>query len=259
MLRYQSHGRRLRWPNLSRKKGRSICSKRNCTNFVTCDGLCAKHDYIKNPQKYRDAQNSRYKNDKDFKEKKLQSAKKRYEDKREEIISRVAEKRKADPDGYRKYCRDYYGKNKEHLASLEKKRYWENRDFKLKQSRKSYQKNKDKVRKRVKKYRKDNPEMVKKFTETRYKLEADTFGVTADAYRYAIMAWKGCVMKRDGKKCMYCGKKGKSAKLEAHHIIYKKTNKAMALIENNGIILCHKCHRELHRLNPIKYGKRKKL
>ena len=114
-------------------------------------------------------------------------------------------------------------------------------------------------RKRVKKYRKDNPEMVKKFTETRYKLEADTFGVTADAYRYAIMAWKGCVMKRDGKKCMYCGKKGKSAKLEAHHIIYKKTNKAMALIENNGIILCHKCHRELHRLNPIKYGKRKKL
>ena len=94
MLRYQSHGRRLRWPSLSRKKGRSICSKRNCTNFVTCDGLCAKHDYIKNPQKYRDAQNSRYKNDKDFKEKKLQSAKKRYEDKREDkyIMTRKAKK-----------------------------------------------------------------------------------------------------------------------------------------------------------------------
>ena len=66
-------------------------------------------------------------------------------------------------------------------------------------------------------------------------------------------------MKRDEKKCVYCGAKGKKSKLEAHHIIYKRTQVKLALKENNGCILCRNCHKELHRLNPIKYGRRKKL
>ena len=242
---------------MNRRKGRSTCSKKDCTGFVVCGGLCGKHDYLKNPEKYRNKQNLKYRTDKDFKKKKLENANKRYAEKKELIKKQVKERRDKDMPGYRKYCREYYGKNKEHLADLEKKRYWKNREHKLENARKGYQKNKKKIKKRVKKYRKNNPEMVRKFAFTRYKLESETFGITADAYRYAIMAWKGVIMKRDGRKCVYCGKKGKKAKLEAHHIIYKKTNKAMALIENNGIILCHKCHKELHRLNPIKYGRRK--
>jgi len=242
---------------MGRRKGRTVCSEEGCTNFVVCDGVCAKHDYAKNPQKYRVKQNAKYANDKDFKEKKKQNASKRYYKKKEYIKKQVKEKREKDMPAYRKYCRDYYNKNKEHLSELERKRYWKNREYKLANARKGYQKNKEKILKRTKAYKKSHPEKVREFAFKRYKLESETFGITADAYRYAIMAWKGVLMKRDGKKCVYCGKKGKRARLEAHHLIYKKTNRKMALIENNGVILCHKCHREVHSLNPIKYGKRK--
>ena len=242
---------------MGRPKGRSVCSEEGCTKFVTCDGLCAKHDYAKNPKKYRIKQNAKYAKNKKFAEKKKQSASKRYYEKKDQIKKQVKERREKDIPGYRKYCRDYYHKNKEHLSGLERKRYWKNREHKLANARKGYQRNKEKIIKRTTEYKKNNPEKVREFAFKRYKLESETFGITADAYRYAIMAWKGVLMKRDGKKCVYCGKSGKRARLEAHHIIYKKTNRKMALIENNGVILCHKCHRELHSLNPIKYGKRK--
>lgn len=239
------------------KRRRSICSKRGCKSFVTCDGLCYKHDYQKNPEKYKERNNTKYNNNPEFREQAKDRAKKRYYEKRDTILKERQIKRDADKEGYRKYCREYYQKNRDKLAERERKSYWAQREHKLQQSRESYQRNKEKIKKRTRKYKKDNPEMVRKFTLKRYKLESETFGITADAYRYAIMAWKGVLMKRDGKKCVYCGKKGKRARLEAHHLIYRKTNRKMALIENNGVILCYKCHKEVHRLNPIKYGKRK--
>jgi 5-methylcytosine-specific restriction endonuclease McrA len=233
---------------------RSICKKKNCDRPVARFGLCGKHDYAKNKNYHNTRSKANYPK---YKKKAIARANERYKENREDILKVQKEKRAANPKAARKKDNAYYQANKVHLATEERKRYWKNREKKCNAGAVYYQKNKKKIKKRVKKYRKNNPEMVRKFAFTRYKLESETFGITADAYRYAIMAWKGVIMKRDGRKCVYCGKKGKKAKLEAHHIIYKKTNKAMALIENNGIILCHKCHKELHRLNPIKYGRRK--
>jgi len=239
--------------------GRSICTKRGCKKFQSRFGLCAKHDYVKN-KKYH--QTRAKKNYPKYKKKILIREKKRYYEKRDEILKSQRDKRAADPKTARKKDNEYYQKNKIHLAAEEKKRYYKERELRCEKSRKKWS-TKDEFRKKrtkqIKKYNELNPEVQRRAWEKRYANESYAFEVTSDAYRYMIMAWKGVIMKRDEKKCVYCGAKGKKSKLEAHHIIYKRTQIKLALNENNGCILCRNCHKELHRLNPIKYGRRKKL
>jgi 5-methylcytosine-specific restriction endonuclease McrA len=197
-----------------------------------------------------------------YKKKILIREKKRYDEKRDEILKRQKDKREANPRAARKYDNAYYQKNKIHLANEEKKRYNKDRDSRCERERKRWNTN-DKFRKKrskqIKKYQQMNPEVQRRSWEKRYARESYAFEVTSDAYRYMIMAWKGVLMKRDTYCCVYCGAKGKKSKLEAHHIIYKRTQIKLALIENNGCILCRKCHHSVHKLNPIKYGRRKKL
>jgi 5-methylcytosine-specific restriction endonuclease McrA len=238
---------------------RSICTKRGCTTPQSRFGLCSKHDYAKNRDWHRSRQKRMYPK---YKKKILIREKKRYDEKRDEILKRQKDKREANPRAARKYDNAYYQKNKIHLANEEKKRYNKDRDSRCERERKRWNTN-DKFRKKtskqIKKYQQMNPEVQRRSWEKRYARESYAFEVTSDAYRYMIMAWKGVLMKRDTYCCVYCGAKGKKSKLEAHHIIYKRTQIKLALIENNGCILCRKCHHSVHKLNPIKYGRRKKL
>jgi 5-methylcytosine-specific restriction endonuclease McrA len=235
---------------------RSICTKSGCIKPQQRFGLCSKHDYVKNKKYHRERQKEYYPK---YKKKILIREKKRYEEKKDEILQKQRDKRAANPKAMRKKDNEYYQKNKVHLAAEENKRYYKERELRCKRTRKRYEKNKVKRKKQIKKYNLAHPEVKRRSCERRYAKESYAFEVTSDAYRYMIMAWKGVLMKRDEYCCVYCGAKGKRAKLEAHHIIYKKTQIKLALKENNGCILCRKCHHSVHKLNPIKYGRRKKV
>ena len=233
---------------------RAICTKRGCKKPQHRFGLCTKHDYVKNKDWHRTQQKKAYPR---YKKKILERAAKRYEIKRTEILKASKDKRAANPKKAQRKANQYYAKNKVHLAAEERKRYYKNREERCKKTAIAYQKNKVKRTRQIKRYNQRHPEIKRRSLEKRYAKESYAFEVTSDAYRYMIMAWKGVLLKRDNRCCVYCGAKGKRAKLEAHHIIYKRTQIKLALKENNGCILCKKCHKELHRLNPIKYGPRK--
>lgn len=57
--------------------------------------------------------------------------------------------------------------------------------------------------------------------------------------------WRESVFVRDGFKCQICGQIG--GELNAHHIKTFKDHPALRFDVNNGITLCAKCHRELHK------------
>ena len=48
--------------------------------------------------------------------------------------------------------------------------------------------------------------------------------------------------------CVYCNK---SRHLSAHHIFPKSKYKGLKYNLNNGILMCSKCHVELHQLNDV--------
>jgi len=62
--------------------------------------------------------------------------------------------------------------------------------------------------------------------------------------------WRKKVFERDDYTCQECGQKG--YELRAHHIYDFTNNKDLRLDVNNGITLCDKCHKKLHK----KYGNR---
>lgn len=234
---------------------RSICTKRGCKKNVHRFGLCSKHDYWKNKKFHTERAKKNYPK---YKEGIIARATKRYADNKETILQGHKDKRKAHPRLAKKKANEYYAKNKKHLAAEELKRYYKNREKKCAKSKEAYNKNRKKRMRQIKKYRNAHPEVQRRSMQKRYAKESYQFEVTSDVYRYMIMAWKAILLKRDEKKCVYCGANGKKSKLEAHHIIYKYTELKLALIENNGCILCKKCHVELHRLNPIKHKRRTK-
>lgn len=47
--------------------------------------------------------------------------------------------------------------------------------------------------------------------------------------------------------CAYCG----SQRLSTHHIFYKSKFPGLQFNLNNGIVLCKKCHEEVHKLNDV--------
>lgn len=66
-------------------------------------------------------------------------------------------------------------------------------------------------------------------------------------YRKSVLykEWRKFVFERDNYTCKLCNKIGEE--LEAHHIKYFKDYKDLRYDLNNGITLCKKCHRELHK------------
>lgn len=57
--------------------------------------------------------------------------------------------------------------------------------------------------------------------------------------------WRDAVFKRDNYSCQRCGKHGGT--LNAHHIIRYRNSESMRTDINNGITLCEKCHRIVHK------------
>ena len=79
--------------------------------------------------------------------------------------------------------------------------------------------------------------------------EADVLGTNIRRVRYLFHAWGLVVKRRDGLKCTWCDESD-FKKLRAHHIIHKIfCTKKEALDPDNGITLCHECHKEQHRLD----------
>ena len=56
--------------------------------------------------------------------------------------------------------------------------------------------------------------------------------------------WRSKVLERDGFKCQVCEEVG--GELHAHHIKAFADYPELRLDPNNGITLCHSCHKDLH-------------
>ncbi len=57
--------------------------------------------------------------------------------------------------------------------------------------------------------------------------------------------WRKAVFERDGFTCQLCGRVGGG--LQAHHIRHWSTNINERYQVQNGVTLCKKCHKELHK------------
>lgn len=57
--------------------------------------------------------------------------------------------------------------------------------------------------------------------------------------------WRTSVFKRDNFTCQICGQVG--GELQAHHIKHWSTNVDERYRISNGVTLCKKCHKELHK------------
>ena len=63
------------------------------------------------------------------------------------------------------------------------------------------------------------------------------------SYEYGI--WRNSVFERDNYVCQACGKRGDE--LNAHHILSFRDFPHKRFDISNGITLCKKCHRKLHK------------
>ena len=61
-----------------------------------------------------------------------------------------------------------------------------------------------------------------------------------------LVEWAKAVRQRDGNKCVVCGDR-QPVTIEVHHIVPRCHWKHMELETNNGICLCHSCHRLAHK------------
>lgn len=57
--------------------------------------------------------------------------------------------------------------------------------------------------------------------------------------------FRSAVLKRDKHTCQMCNKRGKRTWLNVHHIIKWSSASTLRHDPDNGITLCHKCHKDV--------------
>jgi hypothetical protein len=78
--------------------------------------------------------------------------------------------------------------------------------------------------------------------------QALVLDMKTQSYRWALNSWSRAVKNRDDYSCQSCGSKDN---LHAHHIISKATSPEFALIQANGMTVCHNCHWNIHRSDKL--------
>lgn len=81
-----------------------------------------------------------------------------------------------------------------------------------------------------------------KFIQDKYAILANKDIRFSPAYK----VWRQEVLKKDNFTCQYCGKKSPEVQLHAHHIKMFATNEEERFYVDNGITLCHECHKKVH-------------
>jgi predicted restriction endonuclease len=151
-----------------------------------------------------------------------------YESKRNKTPERIA---------YRKE----YAKKDSQIA-YGKKYYNDNCDNVSKRLRKYYINNRDKILAYSIQYNKEHAENILKINLERMNELGIKLDMNGIQYKTALIAWSR-VLRKNGHGCEICGVVNK---LESHHILYKSKFPELSLNINNGILLCHNHHMELH-------------
>ena len=63
--------------------------------------------------------------------------------------------------------------------------------------------------------------------------------------------WRKVVLINAGNRCFICKKWFDDSGLQCHHII-RRIKKITRFLPENGVALCHDCHRKLHNQNKVK-------
>jgi len=71
-------------------------------------------------------------------------------------------------------------------------------------------------------------------------------------FNYQYKKWRNDILERDGYKCKQCGL---SENLHVHHLKPYSQYPALRFETSNGITLCEKCHKELHKKGRENNGK----
>jgi|SaaInlStandDraft_7_1057024.scaffolds.fasta_scaffold20908_3 hypothetical protein len=147
------------------------------------------------------------------------------------------------------YMKEYQIKNKLRIKTRRAKHRIDNIEHYKQMDQNQYYKNQEFNIQRKSKYARDNPDIVLKCKQNYLAKEADVLETNLQKVRYLFHAWGLVVKRRDGLKCTWCDESDLK-KLRAHHIIHKiYCTKEEALDPDNGITLCHECHKEQHRLD----------
>lgn len=99
-----------------------------------------------------------------------------------------------------------------------------------------------------------------RYYSTPYPKPSHTFGAWAESQRSTPMwrAWRQEVYRRDGFCCVMCRiprtvKRGQAGKLEPHHILRKADRPDLIFVVDNGVTLCHDCHKNRVTGNEAKF------
>jgi hypothetical protein len=159
------------------------------------------------------------------------------------------------------YRKKYWKENSEYIKIKQRKRRENNPDAVRAIQKKYYYSHREKCLTDSKKYKSLHIEQYRAYGKKRYQdhpevfLEAlkkhltrigKPFDLNWKEMKYAIMSWSKTVKKRDNHKCTWCNS---TQNLKAHHIWHKAYCPESALDPDNGITLCHDCHKEQHRLD----------
>lgn len=86
-------------------------------------------------------------------------------------------------------------------------------------------------------------------------------GVTSENYRLRrsneFLNWRKLVYERDEYKCQNCFEH--SRELRPHHILNFETHKELRFMVDNGITLCHRCHKDFHDTYGYKNNTREQI